>query len=254
MRLPSKFVLFQRRTLTSVKPRGFTLIELLVVIAIIAILASLLLPVLGSAKEKARRNQCVSNLHQHYLALHIYANDNNDSLPCHAEAGSALWDVPLASATALVAAGARRPLFYCPGFKATVKNIDDWWDFPSGYRVTAYQWLFKRNDSSKPAPLILPKGYLTKLTRTFTNSFSVAETELVTDVVVSEGRGTSADKFTRVFTSNPQIIPNGFNTSHMSGRTPSGGNNMFQDGHVAWRKFSQMKYWLVWSNARYFWF
>src|SRR5579862_5804097 len=57
---------------------GFTLIELLVVIAIIAILAAILLPVLSSAKERAMRIQCCSNLRQVAIGMIIYTGDNND--------------------------------------------------------------------------------------------------------------------------------------------------------------------------------
>ncbi len=63
------------------KQRGFTLIELLVVIAVIAILASMLLPVLGRAKEEARRGNCASNLHQWGLALIMYLDDSSQVLP-----------------------------------------------------------------------------------------------------------------------------------------------------------------------------
>src|SRR5215467_12315788 len=94
---------------------GFTLIELLVVIAIIAVLAALLLPALATAKEKARRINCISNLHQFAMALHMYATDNKDFYPRHSPAGTALWDLPILSANTLTDAGLKRPVFYCPG-------------------------------------------------------------------------------------------------------------------------------------------
>ena len=66
--------------------RRFTLIELLVVVAIIAILAAMLLPVLGRARLQAKKAVCVSNLKQLYLATVSYADEGDGILPYEATA------------------------------------------------------------------------------------------------------------------------------------------------------------------------
>lgn len=75
--LPTPFAL-------RVRP-GFTLIELLVVIAIIAILAAILFPVFGQARDAARRSSCLSNLKQMHQAVIQYAQDYDEAMPMAVE-------------------------------------------------------------------------------------------------------------------------------------------------------------------------
>ena len=63
------------------RQKGFTLIELLVVISIIALLVGILLPALGAARRTAQNVQCLSNERQMGVAIFVYTEQNNGTLP-----------------------------------------------------------------------------------------------------------------------------------------------------------------------------
>jgi prepilin-type N-terminal cleavage/methylation domain-containing protein/prepilin-type processing-associated H-X9-DG protein len=99
---------------------GFTLIELLVVIAIIAILAAIMFPVFTRARENARRAACWSNLRQLGIAIHMYAQDNDEWMPIGPDPVQWDWfcNPKLAFVRAVYPYVENRSLFYCPSCEA----------------------------------------------------------------------------------------------------------------------------------------
>lgn len=95
------------RTKSRSRLQGFTLVELLVVIAIVVFLAGLLMPVISDAKRQARQAQCVSNLRQLGIALHLYVEEGNQYPLITVDGISGAWEGALRS---LVPDN----IFYCP--------------------------------------------------------------------------------------------------------------------------------------------
>ncbi len=124
---------------------GFTFIELLAVIAIISVLATLLLPALASAKERARRAACKNNLRQFMLTLHLYASDHNERLP----SGASDYQDPEDEHIPVISRATRRALIEyagsfkvldCPSLRAPFNTPTSWYFETYGF-VIGYNYL-----------------------------------------------------------------------------------------------------------------
>jgi prepilin-type N-terminal cleavage/methylation domain-containing protein len=226
---------------------GFTLIELLVVIAIIAILAGMLLPALGKAKERALRISCASNVRQFALATQLYANDAGDKLPFAAPGGWA-WDLDRNVSNLMTQNGAQRKIMYCPSFKD--QETDELWDFGTApFRVIGYAHTFPPPNPANPGPMnITNVNYRMTPTEIRVGSTvlpapSPSSRVLFADATISNPGQNAVAMATRA-TYNYTQINGGWSkphrTPHLNGRIPAGGNKVMLDGHVEWGPWKDM--------------
>jgi hypothetical protein len=207
----------------------------------------MLLPALGRAKERAKRIQCVNNLKQCAIAMHIYASDYRDKLPSWSGVGNWVWDMPQTVADMLVNSGTQRHVMYDPGFPA--QDSDELWNFalnranPAlGFRVIGYSVTFPgtatlslTNENFSLIPTSIQYQQVTMP--------PPASSDRVLMACATISRPGQANVSNR--SANTYIgIQGGWSklhqSAHLTGRLPTGGNVVMIDGHGEWRKFPVM--------------
>jgi prepilin-type N-terminal cleavage/methylation domain-containing protein len=216
--------------------RAFTLIELLVVIAIIAILASMLLPALAAAKEKGKRANCKSNMHQAILAIHMYGMDNREKVPAGKDNAGQSHIVRISnnSWTNIVQYAGRNPrILDCPN--VTFNNNPSRYSSTYGFLI-GYMYMGDVNTT----------GW--SITDTKAWHSPQKTTESGTNVILACPNTWASDGFRCTpHTSHGAPQQNGGTLTYFpNNRTPiqeggQGGNVGYLDGSILWKPISQMK-------------
>jgi prepilin-type N-terminal cleavage/methylation domain-containing protein len=245
--------------------KAFTLIELLVVIAIIAILAALLLPALAMAKQKAKRTQCMNNIHQIEIALNFYGTQSNDKLPELVGGAAWTWDIPNGAINIMLKSGLLTNTFFCPSTAPKYTDQLNWagpgptlWDFDPNhnFHIVGYSFAFwgaaSKVFSENQNKTLQGENALNADGSVF-GYYGPAARVLVADVVISNGNATPG--YANPGNNYTAVTGGGFFMLHVSAhldgkQVPTGQFLGFKDGHVEWQLFPDAS---PRSSAPYFW-
>ena len=212
---------------------AFTLIELLVVIAVIAILAGVLLPAMGIAREKGRRVKCMGQIKQTLSATLMYADNNDDWFPVSpSDQSNWIWDLTEHMTESMADEGRiGRKMLYCPSNEKW--NADARWTTGVGFRITGFFFLFRRTSANGASGQLADQSLIDMdWPESVGEVVSPTRTELMGDGTVEE---TATGDFS--FTVAGGVT----RSNHMDYPKAAGGNVGFVDGHCEWRKLAQTK-------------